>query len=268
MRAVGDQQEKGLGLRSEIRGDIAIMMALMEKTASETRRLREAILRGFNFLSADQEKQLREASVNTHGVPKAAIYKPDCRARKLCQENTSAELTLIPVAIEISVQDLAKEIIRTSKKGNAAPDGRGAVPGNPDGAASPFPSPATLRGDPIAETVRVKEVTNPIGIAAHLKGAGIEEAAEGDCDSLSPDQEVRVQEAAADVAYLTDVLIVGKNQSAKVLCQGSVSTGPAPFSPNIKDVVQALAVLHEKSRNREKGKEWIEDKGEAQSKES
>jgi hypothetical protein len=44
-----------------------------------------------------------------------------------------------------------------------------------------------------------------------LEGTGIKGAAERDCDFLSPDQEVRVQEAASGVAYITDVLIKDKN---------------------------------------------------------
>jgi hypothetical protein len=73
---------------------------------------------------------------------------------------------LLLVTIKVSVQDLVKEIIRTSKERNAVPGGRRVVPGNPDDAASPFPSPATLSGGPVAEAVVTKGVTSPIRKAA------------------------------------------------------------------------------------------------------
>jgi hypothetical protein len=53
-----------------------------------------------------------------------------------------------------------------------------------------------------------------------------------------------------------------------VLYQGSAPATLAPVSPSFKNVVQAPAALPDESRDRERGREWIEDKVKEQFEES
>ncbi len=77
-------------------------------------RLKRATKRGFGFLSVDQEMRLREASTGARD-PEGIVYRADCQARKLCQGILTTDPMLIIVAIEISIQNLMKEIRETSE---------------------------------------------------------------------------------------------------------------------------------------------------------
>jgi hypothetical protein len=90
------------------------------RTASEVQRIREAMERGYDFLSTDQEMRIREAAAGLPEVPEALIHSADCRAKQLCQENTSVELTLIVTMIEEIVQSLIRELIKVKKRNYAA----------------------------------------------------------------------------------------------------------------------------------------------------
>ncbi len=85
-----------------------------EETTSEVSRLKRAMKRGFGFLSVDQEMRLREASTEARD-PEGIVYRADCQARKLCQGILTTDPMLILVAIEISIQNLMKEIRETSE---------------------------------------------------------------------------------------------------------------------------------------------------------
>ncbi len=85
-----------------------------EETTSEVSRLNRAVKRGFGFLSVDQEMRLREASTEARN-PEGIVYRADCQARKLCQGILTTDPMLILVAIEISIQNLMKEVRETSE---------------------------------------------------------------------------------------------------------------------------------------------------------
>ncbi len=52
--------------------------------------------------------------------PVALVYSADCRAKQLCQENPSVELTLILVTIEEIVQSLIRELTKEKRRNDAA----------------------------------------------------------------------------------------------------------------------------------------------------
>ncbi len=93
------------------------------RAAEEVRRIREAKERGYNFLSTDQEMRIREAAAGLQEEPEVLIYSADCRAKQLCQENTSVELSLIVTTIEGIVQSLIRELIKEKKRNDAAMNG-------------------------------------------------------------------------------------------------------------------------------------------------
>jgi hypothetical protein len=84
------------------------------------RRIREAIEKGYDFLSTDQEMRIKEAAAGLPDTPEVLIYSADCRAKQLCQENTSVELSLIVTTIEEIVQSLIRELIKEKKRNDAA----------------------------------------------------------------------------------------------------------------------------------------------------
>jgi hypothetical protein len=64
--------------------------------------------------------RIREAAAGLPEVPEALIHSADCRAKQLCQENTSVELTLIVTTIEEIVQGLIRELTKVKKRNDAA----------------------------------------------------------------------------------------------------------------------------------------------------
>ena len=80
------------------------------RAAEEVRRIREAIERGTDFLSTDQEVRIRKAAEGLIAAPEALLYQADCRAKQLCQENPSVEISLIVATIEEIVQSLVREL--------------------------------------------------------------------------------------------------------------------------------------------------------------
>ena len=92
-------------------------------TAAEVQRIREAVERGCDFLSTDQEARITEAAVGLPVEPVALIYSADGRAKQLCQENPSVELTLILATIEEIVQSLIRELTEERRRNEAAMSG-------------------------------------------------------------------------------------------------------------------------------------------------
>jgi hypothetical protein len=90
---------------------------------AEVQRIREALERGCDFLSTDQEARITEAVVGLLVEPVALVYSADCRAKQLCQENTSVELTLILATIEEIVQSLIRELTKEKRRNDAAMSG-------------------------------------------------------------------------------------------------------------------------------------------------
>jgi hypothetical protein len=93
------------------------------RTAAEVQRIREAVERGCDFLSTDQEARITEAAVGLPVEPVALVYSADCRAKQLCQENLSVELTLILATIEEIVQSLIRELTKEKRRNDAAMSG-------------------------------------------------------------------------------------------------------------------------------------------------
>ncbi len=93
------------------------------RAATDVRRIREAIEKGYDFLSTDQEVRIREAAVGLPVEPEALLHLADCRAKQLCQENTSVELNLIVATIEEIVKSLIREFIKEKKRNDAAMSG-------------------------------------------------------------------------------------------------------------------------------------------------
>jgi hypothetical protein len=64
--------------------------------------------------------RIREAAAGLPEVPEALIHSADCRAKQLCQENTSVELTLIVTTIQEIVQSLIRELTQVKKRNDAS----------------------------------------------------------------------------------------------------------------------------------------------------
>ncbi len=90
------------------------------RAVAEVQRIREAMERGYDFLSTDQETRIREAAAGLQEEPEALIHSADCRAKQLCQGNTSVELSLIVTTIEEIVQSLIRELVKEKKRNDAA----------------------------------------------------------------------------------------------------------------------------------------------------
>jgi hypothetical protein len=89
---------------------------------TEIQRIRETIDRGCDFLSSDQEARIRGAATGIiHEAPEAYIFIADCRAKQLCQENPSMEMTLLVTTIEEIVQSLVRELVKTRSRYDAKP---------------------------------------------------------------------------------------------------------------------------------------------------
>jgi hypothetical protein len=58
--------------------------------------------------------RLREASTGARD-PEGIVYRADCQAKKLCQEILTTDPMLIIVAIEVSIQNLIKEVREASE---------------------------------------------------------------------------------------------------------------------------------------------------------
>jgi hypothetical protein len=93
------------------------------RTAEEVQRIREAIERGTDFLSTDQEVRIRKAAEGLIAAPEALLHQADCRAKQLCQENPSVEISLIVATIEEIVQSLVRELTEERRRNEAAMSG-------------------------------------------------------------------------------------------------------------------------------------------------
>jgi hypothetical protein len=81
----------------------------------EVRRVREAIKKGYHFLSTDQEARIKDASIESPACMKAYIGIANHHVKQLCQENASEELTLLVTTIEEIVRDLIKSLVSMEK---------------------------------------------------------------------------------------------------------------------------------------------------------
>jgi hypothetical protein len=87
----------------------------LEEMLLEVRRVREAIKKGYHFLSTDQETRIKDASIESPACIKAYIGIANHHAKQLCQENASEELTLLVTTIEEIVRDLIKSLVSMEK---------------------------------------------------------------------------------------------------------------------------------------------------------
>ncbi|MFO0002321.1 MAG: hypothetical protein ACK559_14420, partial [bacterium] len=84
---------------------------------------RDAIEHGTDFLSTDQEVRIRKAAEGLIAAPEALLYQADCRAKQLCQENPTVEISLIVATIEEIVQSLVRELTEERRRNEAAMSG-------------------------------------------------------------------------------------------------------------------------------------------------
>ncbi len=74
------------------------------------------------------------------------MYRADCQARKLCEEILTSDPMLIIVAIEVSVQNLIKEVQETNELGEGAASKGSASPTGSNGSPSPLPRSSESEG--------------------------------------------------------------------------------------------------------------------------
>jgi hypothetical protein len=223
--------------------------------------------------------RLREASTKARD-PEEIVYKADCQARKLCQGILTTEPTLILVAIEISVQNLVKEVRETSEleKATACKSNINRI--DSDGTSPPPPCPPGPEGRlittkksacPNKESKSTKEPQADESVSKEKK---VRKEAEEDHTFLSPDQEARVRRAASGFTNATEMLIRDANNEARLLCQGGTHMGSASAMTAIKEIVQTLVDALSRCKDRKERdeqirmeEEWIENEVERKFKE-
>jgi hypothetical protein len=130
---------------SDAKADDAGSVSTIGEETSEVSRLKRATRRGFGFLSVDQEMRLREASTGARD-PEGIVYRADCQARKLCEEILISDPMLIIVAIEVSIQNLIKEVRETNELGKGAASKGSASPTGSNGSPSLLPRSSGSEG--------------------------------------------------------------------------------------------------------------------------
>jgi hypothetical protein len=131
--------------RSDTKADNAGSVNTTGEETSEVSRLKRATSRGFGFLSVDQEMRLREASTGARD-PEGIVYRADCQAKKLCQEILTTDPMLIIVAIEVSIQNLIKEVRETIELEEGAASKGSTSPTNSNGSPSLLPRSSGSEG--------------------------------------------------------------------------------------------------------------------------
>jgi hypothetical protein len=74
------------------------------------------------------------------------VYRADCQAKKLCQEILTADPMLIIVAIEVSIQNLIKEVRETIELEEGAASKGSASPTDSNGSPSLLPRSSESEG--------------------------------------------------------------------------------------------------------------------------
>jgi hypothetical protein len=265
--------------RSGIKAGNAGSANTTEVETSEVSRLQRATKRGFGFLSIDQEMRLREASTRACD-PEGIVYRADCQARKLCQGILTTDPMLIIVAIEISIQNLMKEIRETSESEKNAASKDSVSPFN----ANRSPPPLSCSSGSESHLISTKESAflNKELKATKESQAGEpvsnEEGARREAREnhtfLSPDQEARVKKAASGFTNATEMLIRNANNEARLLCQGGIHMNSASARAAIEEIVRTLVDALTRCKNRKEmdeqiriEEEWIENEVERKIKE-
>jgi hypothetical protein len=75
-------------------GERSIDALKSEEMLLEVQRVREAIKKGYHFLSTDQEARIKDASIESPACVRTYIGIANHHAKQLCQENATEELTL------------------------------------------------------------------------------------------------------------------------------------------------------------------------------
>jgi hypothetical protein len=259
-------------------GDAGSANTTGEET-SEVSRLKRATKRGFGFLSVDQEMRLREASTGARD-PEGIVYRADCQAKKLCQEILTTDPMLIIVAIEVSVQNLMKEIPETSELEKSASSKGSASPTDSSGSPSPLPrssgseshlistkESAFLNKEPKA--TKESQAYEPV-----RSEDGAKEEAKENHTFLSPDQEARVKKAASGFTNATEMLIGSANNEARLLCLEGTHSDPVSARAAIEEIVRTLVDALIRCKDRKEmdeqiriEEEWIENEVERKIKE-
>ncbi len=215
--------------------------------------------------------RLREASTGARD-PEGIVYRADCQARKLCQGILTTDPMLIIVAIEISIQNLMKEIRETSELEKATA-GKSNI--NPiDSDKSPPPPPRSSK--PEGCLVSTKESAFPNKESKSTKEPQADEPmsneerareeAEENHTFLSPDQEARVKKAASGFTSATEMLIRNANNEARLLCQEGSHMKSASAMTAIEEIVRTLVDALIRCKDQKKmdeqirmEEEWIEN---------
>jgi hypothetical protein len=175
-------------------------------------RLKRATKRGFGFLSVDQEMRLREASTRAPD-PEGIVYRADCQDRKLCQGILTADPMLIIVAIEISIQNLMKEIRKAGELEKTTSGKSSVSPINSNRSPPPLPCSSGSESHLIStkesafrnkkpKSTKESQADEPVSNEERAR----KEARENHT-FLSPDQEARVKKAASGFTNTMEMLI-------------------------------------------------------------
>ena len=97
-------------------GEWGIDALKSEEMLLEVQRVREAIKKGYHFLSTDQEARIKDASIESPACVRTYIGIANHHAKQLCQENATEELTLLVATIEEIVRDLIKSLVSMEKE--------------------------------------------------------------------------------------------------------------------------------------------------------
>ncbi len=242
-------------------------------------RLKRATKRGFSFLSVDQEMRLREASTGARD-PEGIVYRADCQSRKLCQGILTTDPMLIIVAIEISIQNLVKEIRETSEwekttagKSSIRPiDSNGSYP--PSSRSSGSEGQFTSTKEPAIPNKGSKSAKEPRADEPVSNEEGAKKEAKENQTFLSPDQEARVKKAASGFTNSTEMLIRNANNEARLLCQEGTHMNSASARAAIEEIVRTLVDALVRCKDRKKmdeqiriEEEWIDNEVERKIKE-
>jgi hypothetical protein len=178
--------------------------------------------------------------------------------RKLCQEILTTDPMLIIVAIEVSVQNLMKDIREASESEKSTTDKSGLSLINSNRSPPPlFHSPGSEgHFSSIKESACLKKEPNPGEEPRTDETENNEEGARKEAKEnhtfLSPDQEARVKKAASGFTDTTEVLIRNANNEAKLLCREGTHMNSAAAKTAIEEIVRTLVDALVRCKDRKK----------------
>jgi hypothetical protein len=85
----------------------------------EIQEIGRAAQRGWGFLNPDQVKQISRAAISALQEPRTSQHRIDSRARRLCRENPSMNLSVLRAHVDEMVQDFVKELRGGQDNGGA-----------------------------------------------------------------------------------------------------------------------------------------------------